>query len=153
MKIEQFLKVVGKDWKYTSDGEYVFDKLLVSQLQEHNSWGEMMFAAVKEGTERDIHIIWAENARYWKTDGQRFTCELYVHDKVRNICYLETCLTAYNLKDLKANTRDIKKREIKRELQELYEMYPHQISVLKGEFAVPYKTIIKEKEAETELIN
>jgi hypothetical protein len=102
--------MVGTD---TLDGKFEFQAPLVSILSECRAWDTSMLGEVFQTPKFEFHIFTAQNASYWKTDGQRYTVHLLIYDKKTKKAFMQSCLCAYSKKEVKKNYKYLCERVIK----------------------------------------
>jgi len=113
MKLKSWEKIIGAKTSHldTFDSEYLFDENIVSVMEETQVWDSGIRGSVFDVEGHDIHIMLAENGRYWKIDyGCIFAVNVIAFNRETKQAWSLIALTAYDMKDVKENVKNLKTR-------------------------------------------
>jgi len=108
MTQETFLKLTGKSFKLTSDGQFEFQASTVECLKEVRAWFCLGHAAATERNGYRFHIVYAGNGTYFKYDGpgsEDRCINFFIEDIGSNECWMQGCLIYRGAKQAKETIR------------------------------------------------
>ena len=108
MNTKLFLKLAGKKFTLTSNGEYIFNAPVVDCMTEVQAWHNLCGASVHERDGYRFHLVYALNGTYFKYDGpgsEERCINLFVEDIKTGDCWLNGCLILRSVKDGKKSIR------------------------------------------------
>ena len=113
MNLKSWNRIIGTKSSYlnTFDSEYIFDGNLVNVMEETRVWDSGICGSVFDVAGHDIHIMLAENGRYWKIDyGCNFAVNIIAFNRETKQAWSLIVLTAYDMKEVKENVKNLKER-------------------------------------------
>lgn len=115
METKSWERAIGKKPTHldTLDGEYEFNGHVVDVLKETNAWHQTLCGSVFDVNGHDVHMVLAENARYWKTDGQIYAINVVAQNRETKQAWTFLVLCSWSLKETKEDIKNIKARILK----------------------------------------
>jgi len=126
MKTKSWQRLIGAKTSHlnTFDSEYIFDGNIVNVMEETRVWDSGICGSVFDIQDHDIHIMLAENGRYWKIDyGNRFAVNIIAFNRETKQAWPLWCLTAYDMAEVKENVKNLKGRLLKLTKEELIDAF------------------------------
>jgi hypothetical protein len=110
MTHSNFKSIIGKKATYLELCEENFPEIVKTMMGKVNAILTCELAAKYIVNDHiDIYLIVADNATYFKTDGQTNCTQLFAHNSKTNECWLNCCKCGWNNKDIKETIRYDKK--------------------------------------------
>ena len=116
--MKKYKKLLGPSYVYMTDGVHEFDGVVVHTMHKIRLWDDMYhsYKLSKNGLDFHIAIGGQYNARFFKSDGQRYCVNLFVANKEK--CYLHSCLTSFSMKEIEKDISNMMSRVDKFETSE-----------------------------------
>jgi len=106
--MKSFQKILGTSFTLMNDGVQLFNSSVVTVLESMRAWDNMYYAYKTEHNGVNYYIVigGSDNARYFKTDGQKY-CTSLIIEKNDN-CYLKSCLCSWAQKEIQPDVERFK---------------------------------------------
>ncbi len=101
--MRNFKKLLGEQFTLMTDGVQEFDGCVVSAMDSIRLWDCMRISYRFSHNGINYFISIGDNARYFKTDGQKYTTHLHIQKG--NECYLGGCLCSWTQSDFPRNVQ------------------------------------------------
>jgi len=119
MNVDIFKKVIGKHWKYVTDGEHVIPGTVVSLMIDYEIDVNLLHGALYSINSFDFYLFAATNDKVWKDDGQTTAINIIVYDTLKKQACIYNNLTSFTNKELKRHIRIIKNNILSIENEEI----------------------------------